>query len=830
MELHQTYLLKIDASLPNPKRNRNEPSRSASVTCHHKTRAHVSSTPERWNKLHAEITIDADLHFINCSPHHFNTSHLLDRDSRPRLFVQPFTTKSMKVRFRMAVPQGECAFDLEVALAAAERWAKRDDQHRRFAASATSKQYSSLDTPERRAARANRLLSKLREVVPREAESIDRDIESADVTPESVSDVLLERVIGKTRDFLFVEFLEKGLFASRSVGRIVTKLGNGRLSYGTGFMVSPHLLMTNHHVLSSADVAARSTVEFDYQRDRLGRDLSVQTFKLDPAMFFLNDKVLDFALAAVSPDGSDRPLGKYLWCPLRPDAGKIVAGEPINIIQHPKGDRKQVVVRENRLIDSLDGTDIFYHYEADTEPGSSGSPVFNDQWEVVAIHHSGVPKRNAQGELLDVNGQVWRNGDDPSRLEWVANEGVRISKIVQYIAKAKVDRVEQKPLLREVLDAKAPEDRPESFVKPPFPLPDDQNTALNKNVTLNIPLRITFAVGGPESRNVRVVAAKAGEEEQPDESLLEKVEIDPDYTTRRGYDSKFLGFQVPFPRLTSATRPKAYAVPDESGNTRFELKYHHYSVLFNKDRKLAFAAGVNFNPTAKFQHKRDKKDEWFYDPRVKPEEELQAGDDLYADNPLDRGHLVRRADAGWGDTKEEAKLANDDTFHFTNCSPQHAITNQGKRGIKDGDRIIKAPPGLKLWGKLEDHIAAQGKAEKRQLCVFNGPVFRSTDQKYRGVLIPQEFWKVVVFANDAGDPSAAGFVLTQAELIEDLKEEFEVGEYKAVQVTLQEIESRTKLDFGTITGWEVLEQENAEESFTRNVPAVVLNSINDVVL
>jgi endonuclease G, mitochondrial len=730
----------------------------------------------------------------------------------------------MKVRFRMSAPQNKYAFDLDVAIAAANRWDKRNDQHEKFKTAAQTKQYTSLDTPERRAARANRLLRKLREAAPREAELISLRIDSAEVTPETASDALLERVIGKTRDFLFVEFLEKGMFASRSIGRVVTTLGGGRMAYGTGFMVSPHLLMTNHHVLQSADIAARSTIEFDYQRHRLGHDLTVQTFTLAPAVFFLSDKALDFALVAVSPNGGERPLATYLWCPLRPDAGKIVAGEPINIIQHPKGDRKQVIVRENRLIDSLEDRDNFYHYEADTEPGSSGSPVFNDQWEVIALHHSGVPRRNLNGQLLDVGGHVWREGDDPSRLDWVANEGVRISKLVQHIAAAKVDGEDRKQLVQELLDAKAPEEQLESLsdsakskIEPP-----------SHTVSMIVPIRLTMSVGEGLAAT-GTIALTIGDGTHPrDEALFEKVEIDPDYSTRQGFDPKFLSFDVPFPRLTSATRPQAYALLGQSGDARFELKYHHYSVLLNKERRLAFVAGVNFDPTAKFQHIREK-DQWFYDPRVKPEN-LQAGEALYTDNPLDRGHLVRRADAAWGNTKAEAKLANDDTFHFTNCAPQHAITNQGKQRIKDGRRVIKAPPGLKLWGKLEEHIAAQGKAARRKLSVFNGPVFRSSDEEYRGVQIPEEYWKVVVFAEDSGDPSAVGFVLTQAELIQDLKEEFEVGEYKAVQVRLQDLESRTKLDFGPIASWDVLEREGAEENFTGDISAVVLNSVNDMIL
>lgn len=744
----------------------------------------------------------------------------------------------------MAAPPNEYAFDLDIALAAADRWSGREHQHTKFERAARNKQYSELDTPERRAARANRLLGKLQKDAPREAEAMAAELKESmggslgtpEVTPETVNDDLLERVIGKTRDFQLVEFLEQALYVSKAVGRIVTRLSGSRVSFGTGFMVSPRLLMTNHHVLTSADSAARSTVEFDFQRDRFGRAIAVRTFKLDPKAFFLNNKELDFALVAVSPDGNGRPLQHYGWCPLIKAPGKIIAGEPINIIQHPKGEMKQVVIRENRLIDPFEGLDLFFHYEADTEPGSSGSPVFNDQWEVVALHHSGVPKRNSKGDLLDIDGNVWRKGDDPSRLEWVANEGVRVSKLVEFISKAQVPAT-AKPLLEEFLDAKPqPIDEIESTTRlhprPPKPerRPRHEHESPPKpgsggSVELTIPLHITISLGLPEAGSLNLSIPKVDRDTEPDEDWLEKVEpdpSDPEYENRPGYDPEFLGFEAPFPRLTNVTRPKAFPLPGVSGNSRFELKYHHYSILFNKDRKLAFAAGVNYDPTAPVQFQREGNDKWFYDPRVQPEEELQAGEDLYVGNPLDRGHLVRRADAAWGDTEEEAKLANDDTFHFTNCSPQHEITNQGK--------VDKAPPGLRLWGKLEDHVASQGKKNKRRLSVFNGPVFRSTDRKYRGVKLPKEFWKVVVFADDTGEPAAAAFVLTQKELIQGLEEEFQVGGFKTVQVRIRDLETKTDLDFGPFRGWDVLEKEGAEESFTGEVPAIVLDSVADMVL
>ena len=720
----------------------------------------------------------------------------------------------------MPAPRNEYAFDPDVAIAAARRWGTREETHARFERAARRKKYSDLDTPERRAKRANRLLARLRKAAPQAAEEIAseftestaRQISRAAVSPATIDDHLLERVIGETRDFLFVEFLEQAVHASRAIGRIVTKLGDGRVSYGTGFMVSPQLLMTNHHVLRSRDDAGRSVVQFDYQRDRFGRPVALRAFQLAPGTFFLADAEHDFAVVAVAPGGSGRPLADYGWCPMIQEEGKIVVGEPINIVQHPKGEMKQVIIRENRLVDLLE---LHAHYEADTEPGSSGSPVFNNEWEVVALHHSGVPRRNPDGEPLRKDGTVWRTGDPPELLDWVANEGIRVSRIVEFISRAQVTDAEA-PLLREFLDSKPP--APPEAIGPGPSRPGDAR------VTVTVPLHITVSLGTPGAGAVAV--SLAGAPSDSSEVELEKVEpdtSDPDYERRPGYQRDSLGFNVPFPRLTNAVTSKAFALPGRRGDARFELKYHHFSVILNKERKLAFLAAVNYDPTAPVQHPRDKDgDKWYFDPRVSDNGAFQAGERLYAGNPLDRGHLVRRADAGWGATRQEAKLANDDTFHFTNCSPQHAITNQGQ--------VKQAPPGLKLWGRLEDHVAAQGKKHRRKLCVFNGPVFRASDEPHRGVKIPREFWKVVVFASDTGDPAAAAFVLSQADLIADLEEEFQVGEYKAVQVRVRDLESKTHLTFGSFRDWDVLEREGAEERFTGGIPAVVLDSPENMVL
>jgi hypothetical protein len=72
--------------------------------------------------------------------------------------------------------------------------------------------------------------------------------------------------------------------------------------------------------------------------------------------------------------------------PLRRTPIEIMQGERVNIIQHPAGRPKEVVLHENAVTRI---TQDHIYYRADTEGGSSGSPVFGDQWELVGLHHWG---------------------------------------------------------------------------------------------------------------------------------------------------------------------------------------------------------------------------------------------------------------------------------------------------------------------------------------------------------------------------------------------------------------------------------------------------------
>ncbi|MCL5997889.1 MAG: DNA/RNA non-specific endonuclease, partial [Chloroflexi bacterium] len=156
-----------------------------------------------------------------------------------------------------------------------------------------------------------------------------------------------------------------------------------------------------------------------------------------------------------------------------------------------------------------------------------------------------------------------------------------------------------------------------------------------------------------------------------------------------------------------------------------------YSAVMNGARRLAYFTAVNIDGKA-FQDVSRDSDRWSFDPRI--DRNSQIGSELYGDNDLDFGHLVRRLDAAWGSTPQVARIANDDTFHLTNCAPQHKLFNRNKS----------------TWAGLEDYILSNAIATNLKVSVFTGPVFGDGDPEYRGVKLPQQYWKVVVILKQGG--------------------------------------------------------------------------------
>lgn len=258
-----------------------------------------------------------------------------------------------------------------------------------------------------------------------------------------------------------------------------------------------------------------------------------------------------------------------------------------------------------------------------------------------------------------------------------------------------------------------------------------------------------------------------------------------------GYDREFLDSTVPLPRPTGETR---------------RLDYPRFSVLMDPERRLASVTAVNIDGAQLRDLPREG--EWALDPRIDADE--QAGPDVYARNDLDRGHLVRRRDPGWGDDAE-ARAAMAATFFYPNAAPQAAGFNQSKE----------------LWLGLEDHVLAYAEATDQRLSVFTAPVLADEDPPYRGIRIPLRFWKVAVWHGPSG-LRAAGFVLDQTELVDTrdgLLAAPPLGAFRTFQAPIAEIAEIASVDLGPLVAADVLGDERVRAEGWR-----MLRSPDDLIL
>ncbi|NEA31015.1 DNA/RNA non-specific endonuclease [Streptomyces sp. SID13031] len=235
-----------------------------------------------------------------------------------------------------------------------------------------------------------------------------------------------------------------------------------------------------------------------------------------------------------------------------------------------------------------------------------------------------------------------------------------------------------------------------------------------------------------------------------------------------GFDPNFLSSPLPVPGLDPAASADAVELDGSP-----QIDYTHFSLTMSRSR--GFAHWVAWNVDGGDLKKISRTGIPFVkDPRLPAG--VQNGDELYRDNRLDRGHLARRADLLWG-SLEEAEQANRDSFFFTNITPQMDDFNQSSR---DG-----------LWGRLEDAVFADVDVDDLRVSVYGGPVFGADDRVFRGVKIPREFWKVIVFA-EAGVLKASAFLLTQNL---DQLESLELDEFRVFQLPVAELENRTDVQF-----------------------------------
>lgn len=539
-----------------------------------------------------------------------------------------------------------------------------------------------------------------------------------------------------------VNFLLRGWSAARSVCRLV----QGRTAIGTGFLVAPGLLLTNAHVLPSMRDAEAFVAEFDYERDLSDKPRDPRRFALDPQRLFVSsgEELLDFALVAVHPRSErGEDLAVQGWLPLDERKDKILEGEPVVVIQHPLGREKRICLFNSELALRLPGN--FLHYTTDTEPGSSGSPAFNRHWQVIALHHAST-----------------HTGETHQAKPVVVNEGVRVSAIIAALRSG--DGAGQP------LEEGSAGDREEALalVTDPQVIGDGRPMAPVDSVVATGPA----VVAKLEARGTVIRRRRPA-----------------DFDGRGGYDPGFLGIEVPLPVVP------AFLDADMArllGSDETELRYTHYSAVMSRSRRLAIFTAVNVNgPLIAELDRKDRDpdragvapeaaaDVWYFDPRI--DEACQIPAEIYDRTRFDFGHLTRRLDPVWGDART-TRIANDDTFFLTNCTPQHESLNR------------------KTWLRLEDAVLNFARSG-RQVSVLTGPVLDPRDPEILGVQVPTAYWKIAVWTEN-GSLMAMGFVQDQGDLVDAEARRFEaVPTLRNVQLwrtPIREIGRLTGLDFGPL--------------------------------
>ncbi|PWS26168.1 hypothetical protein DHW03_15340 [Pedobacter yonginense] len=273
---------------------------------------------------------------------------------------------------------------------------------------------------------------------------------------------------------------------------------------------------------------------------------------------------------------------------------------------------------------------------------------------------------------------------------------------------------------------------------------------------------------------------------------------------RNGYDPSFLGIKLNLPVLSSSQEQDVAEVLSNIGlNGSRILDYTHFSIAFNKAKKLPFYTAVNIYGKTNVLgmiHEERGSDSWDKDDRIKADkEDFQYGSKDYLKTGLAKGHMVRYFDPAW-DTKEISKIAIGDTFHYTNCCPQIPYFN----GV--------------VWNYLEDYCIARSIFQDNNLTLFAGPIFNKA-KIINGLLTPMNFWKILVYEKE-GKLSALGFIMSQEPYLvklekqkpltleamvkdiqptlrkEDIERLFQKKELLAAQIKISLIEEKTGISFG----------------------------------
>lgn len=393
------------------------------------------------------------------------------------------------------------------------------------------------------------------------------------------------------------------------------------------------------------------------------------------------------------------PLGGYGYLKLFGRTGKVSTGEYATIIQHPDGRQKHLAIRNNQITVYVQDGDLadadraannFLYYSTDTLPGSSGAPVFSDQWYLIALHRRGVPQtRTRAGKTTLVRRK--KSSTNPERVvQFISNEGVRVSRILARLKTLaeSADADQRSHAGRALAAVTAAAGSPENG---PFARPTARIVILG---SANAP------GGQPTVESFEIVHRKAA-----------------DFPENTGYNARFLrGHPIPLPTPSTELRPEL------------------------APRRLPVFAAINIDGRHKPEGAMPNRPGWSLDPRI---DETHQPDDSIFSSMLQRGHMAARDHVYWGKTPAEVAQADLHSFTLTNVCPQIRAFNASKEwyelerqiieGAEEEDRRVTLflGPVLRSTDPSYDDLRGAG----------------SSAVMGTRIRIPLRFWKIVCWVD-----------------------------------------------------------------------------------
>jgi hypothetical protein len=227
------------------------------------------------------------------------------------------------------------------------------------------------------------------------------------------------------------------------VGRVEYESGGESVAAGTAFLVAADMVLTNFHVVDQLRRAGagpdRCRVRFDLEVSPDGKSLNKgRTVSFAPSSWLLDESPaspldaapvpgtdpdphhLDYALVRLDEAIGSLPLGPesvtlgrqrgWITAPTMP---VVMPGGPLWILQHPSGDPLKLAFADAG-VESVNSNGTRIRHRVNTLPGSSGSPCFNRELQLVAIHHYGekyrAPRYNQAIPISAIRERLYANG------------------------------------------------------------------------------------------------------------------------------------------------------------------------------------------------------------------------------------------------------------------------------------------------------------------------------------------------------------------------------------------------------------------------------------